>query len=77
VLEYHGDASGKAIVDVVIGKDGRVKSVNPVDGPHDLQKAAVSAARKMEFRPFLVLGTPVEVKTTWEFYAVVMHRNNR
>jgi TonB-like protein len=58
---------GTALVEIVLGKDGHVKSVRGIDGPAELQQSAMAAARTIEIRPFLVLGEPVEVKTTWEF----------
>lgn len=59
-------SEGKFMLELLIGKDGRVKSAKAVDGPEKLRKAAEAAAEKLEFRPFLVLGAPVEVRTTWE-----------
>jgi len=66
-IEYHGSARGNGRVELIIGKDGHVLSATGVEGPPELQKAAVAAFRKIEIRPFLVLGQPVEVKTTWSF----------
>ena len=59
-------SEGIAGVQLLIGKDGRVKDAKGVRGPANLQKAGEKAARTIEFRPFLVLGVPVEVKTVWE-----------
>jgi len=66
-IEYHGSARGNGRVELIIGKDGHVLSAAGLEGPPELQKAAVAAFRKIEIRPFLVLGQPVEVKTTWSF----------
>ncbi len=66
-IEYHGSARGNGAVELVIGKDGHVTSATGVEGPPELQKAAVAAFRKIEIRPFLVLGQPGVVKTTWSF----------
>lgn len=57
---------GNFIFELVIGKDGRVKSAKAIEGPEKLRRAAEDAARRLEFQPFLVLGAPVEVRTTWE-----------
>ncbi len=59
-------SEGTAVVQLLIGKDGHVKDANAIRGPAKLQKAGEKAARTIEFRPFLVLGVPVEVKTDWE-----------
>lgn len=58
-------SQGKFVLELMIGKDGRVKSAKAVEGPEKLRRAAEDAARKMQFRPFLILDKPVEVKTTW------------
>ena len=47
--------------EVVIGKDGRVASAKPVSGPTDAYKACEEAIRKWKFKPYLVLGKPVEL----------------
>ncbi len=59
-------SEGIAGVQLLIGKDGRVKDAKGVRGPANLQKAGEKAGRTIELRPFLVLGVPVEVKTVWE-----------
>jgi hypothetical protein len=58
---------GTATVELVIGKDGRVTSAKGLEGPADVQRSAEDTARTIEFRPFLVLGAPMEVKTKWQF----------
>jgi hypothetical protein len=58
--------AGTGVVQLLIGKDGRVKDAKGIRGPANLQKAGEKAARTIEFRPFLVLGAPVEVKTDWD-----------
>lgn len=57
-----GGSQGTFVFILLIGKDGRVKEAKVVDGPEKLREAAEATARTMEFRPFLVLGAPVEVR---------------
>lgn len=48
----------------VIGKTGHVENVKVVSGPNQLQASAVDAVRQWVYKPFLLNGEPVEVKTT-------------
>ncbi len=66
-IDYRGSEHGSGKVELLIGKDGHVTSAIGIEGPPTLQKAAAASFRKIEIRPFLVLGQPVEVKTTWHF----------
>jgi hypothetical protein len=52
---------------IVIGKDGRVASVHGVAGPPEAYKACEQAFRKWTFKPYLVLGKPVEVEYDAQF----------
>jgi hypothetical protein len=47
---------------IVIGKNGRVASVQPVSGPPEAYKGCENAVRKWVFKPYLVLDKPVEVE---------------
>lgn len=49
-------------VNLVIGKDGRVVSAEAAGGPSAARIACEDAVRKWLFRPYLVLGKPVEVE---------------
>lgn len=58
----HDGVSGIVILEVVIGKDGRVKDAVVLKGlPEGLSEAAVDAVRQWEFRPGTVKGEPVDV----------------
>ena len=62
---------GTVVVQAIIGKDGKVTEAHPVTGPVELQKAAADCVRKWEFRPFLVMGEPVDFETKVEvFFAI-------
>jgi hypothetical protein len=49
--------------EVVIGKDGHVLSAHGVSGPAEAYKACEDSVRKWVFRPYLIVGEPVEVET--------------
>lgn len=51
---------------IVIGKNGRVASIQPVSGPPKAYKGCVNAVRRWVFKPYLVLGKPVEVESKVE-----------
>jgi TonB family protein len=55
---------GKVQLDAVIGKTGEVEQLKVVSGPKELQQSALDAVRQWTYKPFLVNGAPVEVKTT-------------
>jgi TonB family protein len=51
-------------LDVIVGQDGSVLSVHPLNGPAVLARSAVSALRWWKFEPYRVNGTPMVVETT-------------
>lgn len=55
---------GDVKLDIVIGTDGKVKSVKVTDGPKQLTKAAVHAVEHWRYQPTVLSGKPVEVETT-------------
>jgi TonB family protein len=55
---------GKVRLDAVIGKAGEVEQVKVVSGPHELQQSALDAVRQWTYKPFLLNGQPIEVRTT-------------
>ncbi len=52
---------GTVLLQVLVGKDGRVKDAIVVDGPEALHQAADDCARTAVFRPALIDQKPVEV----------------
>ncbi|WP_377818939.1 energy transducer TonB [Acidicapsa dinghuensis] len=49
----------------VIGEDGRVHDLSPIDGPSaSLIAAAMIAVSQWQYRPYMLNGAPVEVETT-------------
>jgi TonB family protein len=55
---------GKVVLDAVIAKTGLVENLKVVSGPTELQASALDAVRQWTYRPVLLNGAPVEVKTT-------------
>ncbi len=60
-LAQEAGISGVVRVNVLVGKDGRVKRAVAIDGPELFREAAVEAARKARFKPALQGRNPVEV----------------
>ena len=54
---------GQVIVQVVVGRDGKVSATRVLDGPHLLRSAAEHAIHKWRYRPYLVDGHPTDVAT--------------
>lgn len=59
--------SGDVALEITIGEDGSVTSVQVISGHAMLQNAAVQAARQWRFNPTLLNGTPVKVKGVLTF----------
>jgi TonB family protein len=59
--------SGEVIVEVIVGLDGKVESVEVTKGRPILNEAVTRAVRKWSFSPFLVEGHPRKVKSTLSF----------
>ena len=60
---------GSAVVEVVVGRDGKVRLPRAVAGQGKLGEAAVSAARQWEFEPSTFEGHAVQVIETISFPA--------
>ena len=55
---------GVIALDVVVGTDGSVIQMRPLNGPEVLSRAAMDALRWWKFQPYHVNGQAVEVETT-------------
>jgi TonB family protein len=64
----HAHIQGTVVVQAIVGKDGKVIEAHAVSGPVELQGAATDSVRKWEFRPFLVMGEPVEFESKFEVF---------
>ena len=54
---------GTVRLSAVINKNGDVIDLEVLDGPIELVVSAVNAVRKWKYRPYLLMGDPVEVQT--------------
>jgi TonB family protein len=55
---------GAVVLSVVIGEDGNVRNIQVLSGPNELQQSSIDAVRQWTYKPYLLNGNPVEVKTT-------------
>jgi TonB family protein len=55
---------GKVVLSVMISKNGNVENIRALSGPPELQQSAIDAVRQWTYKPYLLNGDPVEVKTT-------------
>jgi protein TonB len=56
--------SGTVVLETLIGTDGKVEELKVVSGPEPLQQAALDTVKTWRYRPYLLNGQPVEVRTT-------------
>ena len=56
--------SGTVVLSAIIGRDGTVEDLQVVSGPEMLQQAALDSVKQWRYRPYLLNGDPVEVRTT-------------
>lgn len=59
-----GKLEGIIALDIVVGRDGSVLSMHPLNGPDVLAKAAMDALRWWKFEPYRLNGEPAVVETT-------------
>jgi TonB family protein len=55
---------GKVQLNAVISKTGEIEQLRVVSGPKELQQSSLDAVRQWIYKPYLLNGEPVEVKTT-------------
>ncbi len=55
---------GTVALDIVVGHDGSVVSMHPLNGPDVLARAAMDALRWWRFEPYRMNGEPMAVETT-------------
>lgn len=56
--------SGTIVLAAIIGKDGKLRDLKAISGPEALQGAAIQAVHQWRYRPYLLNGQPVEMRTT-------------
>jgi len=65
--------SGTVVLQAVIGKNGTVEDLKVVSGPQPLQQAALDAVKTWVYKPYLLNGEPVEVRTTINIIFTLAH----
>ncbi len=55
---------GVIALNLVVGRDGSVLAMKPLNGPDVLARSAMDALRWWKFEPYNVNGQPIEVETT-------------
>ena len=56
--------SGTVVLQATISKTGTIENLRVVSGPPLLQQAALEAVKTWRYRPYLLMGVPVDVQTT-------------
>jgi TonB family protein len=51
------------VIDVLVGTNGKVDSMNVVSGPRELQDAAMRSVRDWKYEPAQLNGQPIAVHT--------------
>jgi len=54
---------GTVTLRAVIGKDGRIQDLSVISGPPELQQSAMGAVRQWRYKPYYLMGQPIEVDT--------------
>ncbi|MCI0348891.1 MAG: energy transducer TonB [Acidobacteriales bacterium] len=54
---------GDAVMKIVVARDGRVMQISPVSGPPVLLNETMQDVQKWQFRPYYLLGQPVEFES--------------
>jgi|SRR5580700_1162506 TonB family protein len=54
---------GQVILRAVISKEGRISGLTLISGPKELAPAAIGAVEQWRYKPYLLMGDPVEVDT--------------
>lgn len=63
VLARQNHVEGMVLMAAIIDKDGRVIDLKPLSGPRDLIPAAMGAVQQWRYKPYLLDGSAVQVKT--------------
>ncbi|MGH9343423.1 MAG: energy transducer TonB [Terriglobia bacterium] len=56
--------AGTVVLQGTIGRDGRVHEIHVVSGPPMLRQAAIDAVQTWRYKPYMLNGEPVGVRTT-------------
>jgi TonB family protein len=56
--------SGTVVLQATISKTGTIENLRVISGPAMLQQASLEAVKSWRYRPYLLMGEPVDVQTT-------------
>lgn len=59
---------GDVLLQAFVDETGKIENVSVVNGPEPLRNAAMDALRNWRFRPYLIDGHPVAVRTLVDFH---------
>jgi TonB family protein len=54
---------GTVLLRAVIDREGAISDLQYISGPNELVESAVDAVRQWRYKPYLLMGSPVEVET--------------
>ena len=54
---------GTVVLNALIGRDGRISELERISGPPELTPAAAGAVQQWRYKPYLLDGKPVQVRT--------------
>jgi hypothetical protein len=54
---------GAVVLAAVIGTDGKIKGLHAISGQKEFVDASIAAVQQWRYRPYILLGNPVEVDT--------------
>ena len=54
---------GQLVLSAIIDKEGNVSNLKVDSGPQELQQSALDAVRQWKYKPYMLNGQPVEVRT--------------
>ena len=54
---------GRVVTYIIVGKTGEVEVVEPISGPKELWSTTVDALKQWIWKPFIVNGNPIRVRT--------------
>jgi TonB family protein len=60
----HARIEGTVVLQAIISKDGWISDLKIISGPKELAPAAIGAVQQWRYRPYLLMGEPVEAVTT-------------
>ena len=63
-----GHIQGDVVLRAVIDKSGNIIDLEAISGPIELVPTSVNAVRQWKYRPYLLLGKPIELVTTVEVH---------